>query len=88
MSVSPETLVSVLKEFLRFEEFTVENLAEVSHFDFRSFGPHQEKEIRNLLSQLKEDSGEHQKVILKIMERLGYEPKENSPQTRGNSKRI
>ena len=78
MGVARETIVAALMEILKFEEFTVENLAEVSRFDFHLFAPHEEKKIRRLLSKLKEDTGEHQRMILKIMERLGYDPQKTS----------
>lgn len=85
MSVAQETLRATLKEMIEFEEFAVQNLAQVQRFDFSSFTPQERKEIFYLLDQLREDSHEHEGLIEIVIQRLRHGPKENQSQPRGNS---
>ena len=76
MPVATETIVEALKEMERLEKFTLENLMEVSRDRFSPFPPPLRAKILSLLSALKDDTGEHQKIILKILGRLIHETSE------------
>ena len=70
MAVARETIVLALKDLLQLEEFTVENLSEVGRYDFRFFATQDVKKIRIFLSKLKEDTGEHQQLVSRLIARL------------------
>lgn len=74
MPVRKETIVEALKEMEKLEKFALVNLIVVSRDRFSPFPPSLRKKIFSLLAQLKDDTGEHQKVISKIIERLKHEP--------------
>jgi hypothetical protein len=74
--VAAETIVEALKEMEKLEQFTLENLIEVSRDRFSPFPRPLRAKILSLLSALKDDTGEHQKIILKIVARLIHETSE------------
>ena len=70
MSVAHETLVLALRDLLKLEEFAVDNLADISRYDFSCIPENDQKTVFYLLKRLKEDTGEHKKMIFKIIQRL------------------
>ena len=73
MSVARESIIAALQEMMEFEEVAVNYLASVENYDFSIFSSDQQKQIKNLLNQLKEDSHEHEMEIQRIINQLSYE---------------
>lgn len=73
MSVDRETIVNALERLLKLEEFSVENLAEVSRFNFRRFPPHDRKKIRVFLGRLRRGAEEHERRVQAVIARLRHE---------------
>jgi|GEM_PF-4686721 len=70
MAVAPETIIEALKELESLEKFSLENLMEISRDPLTPFTKSLRQKMLTLLDHLKEDTGEHQELILKIIRRL------------------
>ena len=70
MAVASETIIGTLKELETLEKFTLENLTLISQDPLLPFSKTLRKEIFSLLEQLKDDTGEHPRLITKIIQSL------------------
>jgi hypothetical protein len=71
MSVARETIIQALEEMIRFEEIATSNLTDIDRYDFSCFGGEGQRRIHRLLSELREETDNHQNLIRSIIVKLG-----------------